>query len=330
MNGFFDGSIASQVTPVDKLSDSFGGMKHGLRDAPLTIGIVNNMPDSALIATERQFVRLVQNAAQGLVNIRLFHIPGVPRSEDARRILAERYEPVGALYCSRVDALVVTGNEPRAARLDEEPYWPQLTKLVDWARQNTRTTLWSCLAAHAAVLHLDGIERCRLPQKKSGVLNCRSTGAAPGGFPAALSVCHSRMNDVRKGDLLWKGYDILSETADGQVDVFSRKLGSNFLFLQGHPEYEPDSLMREYRRDVGRFLNGQRQDYPEVPESYFDTETILRMENYRTEAERTRDVRMFERFPETALRHGLEARLADSAAAVFASWMSELRASASA
>ena len=330
MNGFFDGSIATLVSPVGKLSDRFGGMEHGSRDAPLTIGIVNNMPDSALLATERQFVRLVQTAAGGLVNIRLFHIPGVPRAEDARRILAERYEPVSALYESRVDALLVTGNEPRAARLNEEPYWPELTKLVDWARLNTRTTLWSCLAAHAAVQHLDGIERCLLPRKKSGVLNCQKTGVATDTLPAALFVCHSRMNEVRKDDLLRKGYDILSETPDGQVDIFSCNLGSNFLFLQGHPEYETDSLMREYRRDVGRFINGLRQDYPEVPESYFDTETTLRMENYRTEAERTRDIRLFEKFPDVTLRRGLGARLANSAAAIFSSWISHVRAGVSA
>lgn len=327
MNGFFDGSIAKMARPMDRLSGSHDGSVRGPLGAPLTVGIVNNMPDSALVATERQFVRLVQEAAQGLVDIRLFHIPGVPRSEEARRILAERYEPVSALYASRVDALVVTGNEPRAARLDLEPYWPALTQLVDWARENTRTTLWSCLAAHAAVLHLDGIERCRLPRKKSGVLACEVNGPAQQGLSGTLSVCHSRMNEVQKRDLLLKGYDILSETADGQVDVFSRNLGSNFLFLQGHPEYEPDSLMREYRRDVGRFLNGVRPEYPEVPENYFDTETTLRMENYRTLAERTRDVRLFERFPEVALRRGLETRLAESAAAVFANWVSRARVS---
>lgn len=330
MNGFFDGSITKLASPVSRLMDSIDGPEHRPLQGPLSIGIVNNMPDSALIATERQFVRLVQTAAQGVATIRLFHIPGVPRSEEARRILAERYEPISSLYASRIDALVVTGNEPRAPRLDEEPYWPELTKLVDWARQNTRTTLWSCLAAHAAVLHLDGIERCRLPQKKSGVLICRANGGASEALPSTLSVCHSRMNEVRKGDLLQKGYDILSETADCQVDVFSRELGSSFLFLQGHPEYEPDSLMREYRRDVGRFLNGQQQDYPGVPENYFDNETTLRMENYRTRAERTRDIRMFESFPQVSLRHGLEARLAESAAAIFSSWVSRAVVTASA
>ena len=45
---------------------------------------------------------------------------------------------------------------------------------------------------------------------------------------------------------------------------------SLFLFLQGHPEYEAGTLLREYRRDIARFLRGEREHYPAVPQGYFD------------------------------------------------------------
>ena len=296
------------------------------RRQPVKIGIVNNMPDSALIATERQFARLVREAAHGPVDIRLFHLPGVPRGEEAQRLLAQRYQPAAKLFETPIDALIVTGNEPRAPRLDEEPYWPELTQIIDWARGNTRATLWSCLAAHAAVLHLDGIERRRLAQKKSGVLGCRVNNPPLHRLPAALSVCHSRLNEVPKDELLAHGYEVVSEAAGGHVDIFTKHFGSHFLFLQGHPEYASDSLMREYRRDVGRFLNGLRDDYPQIPEHYFDTETVLRMENYRTLAERSRDFRLFADFPATAIQSGIEDGMARSAAAIFESWMAKAAA----
>lgn len=287
-----------------------------------TVAIVNNMPDSALVATQRQFSDLVMAATGGGAEIRLYHLPVIPRGEEAQRHLEASSQAVDALYRTRPDALIVTGNEPRAARLDEEPYWPDLTQLVDWASSHTETTLWSCLAAHAAVLHLDRIERRRLPQKKSGVLVCqtRETGRRMG-LPKTLSTCHSRMNAVEADQLLDRNYRILSDAPDGSVDVFAKDVGSRFVFLQGHPEYEPDSLMREYRRDVGRFLRGERETYPEVPESYFDNDTVIRMENFRTLAERDRDPGLFNRFPEFVLREGLADRLAASAAAVFASWV---------
>lgn len=294
---------------------------------PIKIGLVNNMPDSAFGATERQFVRLVKEVTPGPVDIQLFHIPGVPRGEAAQIQLHKRYRTIHEMFDLEVDALIVTGNEPRATRLDEEPYWRELTKMIDWASETTVTSVWSCLAAHAAVLHLDGIERRRLQEKVSGVLTCSVAEPTRSGLPATLSVCHSRMNGLSRRELIGNGYEIVSEAPGGQVDSFTKTLGSRFLFLQGHPEYDADSLMREYRRDVGRYLDGTRELYPEMPQGYFDSVTIVRMENYRNMAERNRDIRLFSSFPTAALRSALEARLADSAKAVFGNWLSAFAAS---
>lgn len=295
------------------------------RQRALTVAIVNNMPDTALVATERQFTRLVGDATGGKADIALYYLPGVPRSDQAKAILGERYRPVTALYRLGADAVIVTGNEPKVARLDQEPYWPEMAALIDWAAQAPSHSLWSCLAAHAAALKLDGIERRRLPQKKSGVLksNVLANGRQ---LPATLSVCHSRMNELPKDALIQHGYEIVAEAPGGNVDIFTKRFTAPFTFLQGHPEYDSDSLMKEYRRDVGRFLNGQRNEYPEVPENYFNNDTVIRMENFRTLAERGRDPVLMESFPAIALRAGLEQRLAVSAAAVFKSWIAHVTA----
>ncbi|WP_373505492.1 homoserine O-succinyltransferase [Aestuariivirga sp.] len=330
MNAFLDSSVTSRGTRTIGREPAHRNRSEGVRQR-LSVAIVNNMPDSALVATERQFSQLVNDAAGGTADIKLFHIPGVPRGEQASGILAQRYLPFTHLFESHVDALIVTGNEPRAARLDEEPYWNDLTQLVDWAKESDCPSLWSCLAAHGAVLHLDGIERRRLPQKKSGVLAAAVNQPRRHGLPDALSVCHSRMNELRKDELTAHGYGIVSEAPGGNVDIFTKTYRAPFLFLQGHPEYDSDSLMREYRRDVGRYLNGLRDTYPEIPENYFDNATVIAMENYRTLAERTRDIRLFESFPAIVLRNGLADRLAQSASQIFRSWaatIAELRLSA--
>lgn len=295
------------------------------RQHALTVAIVNNMPDTALAATERQFTRLVHEATQGKADISLYYLPGVPRSAQAQAILDERYRPVTALYRIGADAVIVTGNEPKAARLDQEPYWTEMAALIDWAAQAPGHSLWSCLAAHAAALRLDGIERRRLARKKSGVLKSNVlTKGQP--LPATLSVCHSRMNELPREALVQHGYEIVAEAPGGNVDIFTKRFAAPFTFLQGHPEYDADSLMKEYRRDVGRFLSGQRNDYPEVPENYFDNDTVIGLENFRTTAERSRDPGLTERFPEIVLSAGLEQRLAQSAAAVFKSWFAQVTA----
>lgn len=130
----------------------------------LTIGLINNMPDPALKATERQFMKLLQ-AAAGPRRIRFhcFSLPSVKRSPEAKWHVESEYSDLTELRRHSFDGLIVTGAEPVAPELDQEPYWRDLTELIDWAKLNTRSAIWSCLAAHAAVLHLDHIERRRLP-----------------------------------------------------------------------------------------------------------------------------------------------------------------------
>lgn len=311
--------IAKLARSVGNLPPSAKGLQSGLR-----IGLVNNMPDGALTATEQQFSRLVSQSTNGEASLKLYYLPSLARGDAARKILDESYRPITDLYRDGIDALIVTGNEPRSARLDEEPYWPEMTRLIDWARTNTASTFWSCLAAHAAVLHLDKVERQRLPAKRSGTYICKGAGGQ-GALPQSLVICHSRLNDVPTAVLEKSGYSILSQSAAGDVDIFMKSMPSRFLFLQGHPEYDGLSLAREYRRDVDRFLNRVRDEYPAMPENYFDRAATELYQNFRKEAENLRLPSLIENFPAPTLRADLARELASSAAAIFAFWIDQIK-----
>src|ERR1700726_2716002 len=124
------------------------------------IGLVNSMPDAALEATERQFIELIGAAAGNIpVRLRFFSRPDVPRTPRGQRHVSNSYRGIGDLWDGHLDALIVTGTEPRAAALADEPYWPAMAELIDWAEHHTVSTIWSCLAAHAAVFQLDRIRR---------------------------------------------------------------------------------------------------------------------------------------------------------------------------
>src|SRR5271167_4326890 len=89
----------------------------------ITIGLVNNMPDATVEATERQFTGLIRAATPRLVVLlKLFAIPEVPRADAMRRELAERYRDIAELWDTPLDGLIVTGAEPRAKSLKDEPY----------------------------------------------------------------------------------------------------------------------------------------------------------------------------------------------------------------
>jgi homoserine O-succinyltransferase len=248
----------------------------------LRIGLVNNMPDAAMCATERQFGDLLA-AAAGVVGIELvlLSLPGVPRGSRSATRMTGLYREARGVALDGLDGLIVTGAEPRTPRLDDEAYWPELARLADWTRAAGVPTIWSCLAAHAAVLHFDGIERRPLAAKLTGVFRSTPASSDPlvEGPPHHFATPHSRLNGLDAGDLARHGYDILTMSPVAGVDAFVRRDGgAPQLFLQGHPEYDPDTLMREYLRDVGRFLRGERPAHPKTPSNYLDPGVEARLD----------------------------------------------------
>jgi len=290
----------------------------------IDIGLINNMPDSALEATERQFVELLDSAADDtLVRLKFLALPDVPRAEWGRRYLSGAYSDIGSLWESRVDGLIVTGTEPRAAVLTEEPYWNTLTRIADWARDNTVSTIWSCLAAHAAVLHMDGIDRQALAGKCSGVFDCAGVTHHPmmGGAPRRFRMPHSRYNELREDALASCGYTVVTKSAEAGVDTFVKQTRSLFVFFQGHPEYQAGTLLREYRRDIGRFLKGERETYPAMPQGYFDAKATDTLAMFRARALLDRREELIASFPAAVLEQNLTNTWRASAIQLYRNWL---------
>lgn len=295
----------------------------------ITIGLINNMPDAAVDATERQFTALIRAATPNVVVLlKLFALPELPRGEAARSALAGRYRDIAELWQTPLDGLIVTGAEPHAKNLTDEPYWDTLSKVVDWAKDHTASTIWSCLAAHAAVLHSDGIERRALAQKQFGVFDCRLAADHPmtEHFPQPLWVPHSRYNDLPEAALTACGYKILSRSNAAGVDAFAKQDGSFFLFFQGHPEYEADTLLREYRRDATRFLAGEREDYPALPVGYFNDDAAAAAEAFRSRTLRDRRSELIAEFPKSTLEAELQWPWRAAARGIYQKWFVYLSA----
>ena len=246
------------------------------------VGLLNNMPDAHLRATELQFARLLKNAAGNLdVRLRLFSLRSIPRAPDMRTRMAGFYDDAAFLQAANLDALIVTGFQPETADMRFDPYWAELAQLIDWAQTGTLSTLFSGLAAQAAVLQLDGIAARPLGAKLCGVYDSARTEDDPLFFNVASVVPapHCRRSDLAGGNLIAQGYRVLTRLENGQADIFTRELPghSHLLFLQGHPEYDPGTLGRDYLRDMELFLAGQANMPPTIPEHYFDRATEDRL-----------------------------------------------------
>jgi homoserine O-succinyltransferase len=259
------------------------GHGRGARRSAIQVGLVNNMPDAAMRATELQFARLLKEASGGLeVQLRLFSLSEIARGEQALSRMEGFYADAGAIPAAGLDALIITGAEPLEADMRQERYWTALAQLIDWAEGGTISTIFSCLAAHAAVLHASDIKRQKLPRKLSGVFTAQRAGDHPlaTGMTPATAVPHSRLNTLSEAELAAAGYRVLARLPDGDVDSFMRAVpGQSLLvYFQGHPEYGAETLGREYLRDMGRFQRGERNDPPTLPEHYFDRATEIALE----------------------------------------------------
>ena len=296
----------------------------------MRIGFVNNMPDAAFQATERQFLALLGNEAGGApLEVERYALAQVPRSAAMRRQLARSYRPVGELVADPPDGLVVTGTEPRAERLRDEPYWPALSDLLAWATGTVPAVMCSCLASHAVLEALHGIERRRLRKKLSGVYGQvvrRGTHPVTDRLTAGLGevvLPHSRLNDVPARAIAGAGYTVVLEGPDcGWSAAVGERDGRLLLLLQGHPEYSRTTLLREYRRDVRRYLAGSLPAHPALPEGYLDAAGQRLLEAFRAECERDPS-RAVDAFPFDEAASHVAADWLDASTRLVRNWLGE-------
>jgi homoserine O-succinyltransferase len=295
----------------------------------LHIGFLNMMPDAALEATERQFFRLVGACNQiAQFHIHPFTIDGLPRNDEAQAHINQHYETFEQLKADGLDALIISGANVTHEHLQEEGFWQPLTKVFEWAQENVTSTLCSCLATHAFVQHFYDLERTRLPQKCWGVfdhkiINRKHPLVAE--INTRFDVPHSRFNHLSEKNLQALGVHILVTSQEAGVHLAVSPDGFRAVFFQGHPEYDAISLMKEYKREVLRFLNKEIEVYPPLPVHYFSNEAQIIFNTYKDAALAAfaKKVKL-PLFPEENILELLDNTWRDTAKAVFNNWLGKV------
>jgi homoserine O-succinyltransferase/O-acetyltransferase len=292
------------------------------------LALINNMPDSAIEDTEAQFFSLIHSASAQLpVVIGLYSLPGVPRGEAAQHHLDRFYLSTEKLLSLKYDGAIITGTEPRHPDLREEPYWNSLSDVFKWAENHTFSTVLSCLAAHAGVLFSDGISRSPIGIKRFGVFEHEVVQDHPltKGLHNPLLIPHSRWNELREDSLTAAGYQVLTRSAVAGVDLFvKQKDQSLFVHLQGHPEYMGNTLYKEYRRDMRRFLRTERDTYPETPFNYFDEQTSSKIKDFELAARAHRVEQLMSQFPEVESNETNGSAWQRDSIQIYRNWLAEL------
>ena len=289
----------------------------------LHVGFLNMMPDAALEAAERQFFRLIGESNRIVqIHIHPFTLPIVERGAEAQKHIDAYYEPLEKIKADGLDALVITGaNEETNPHVSDEKYWGSLKDILAWSHENVTSTLCSCLASHAALTYSYGQPPMWRDDKRWGVyrhkvMDCNHPIVK--GMNTVFDVPHSRYSEITRGQFEKAGMRILVESPEAGVHLATSRDGLRLVCLQGHPEYDMFSLLKEYRREVQNYIERTRPDYPPFPEHYFDVKAQEIAAKYKNDV---LDGKTDQPFPEELVASYLDNTWADSARSSVGSWV---------
>ena len=291
----------------------------------LHIGLLNMMPDSALEITERQFMRLVGNSNQiAQFYVHVFSVPGLERSEETQAYIDQYYTSFEQVKADGLDALIITGANVANPSLDQEDFWQPLTEVIEWARQHVTSTICSCLSTHALMKYFYQINRVKRETKKWGVFEHRVTQP---NHPllreinTRFDVPHSRWNSITRRQIEDAGLTVLIQSFDGEVHMAVSPDQLRMVYFQGHPEYDINSLLKEYKRDLLGYFQG-RNAQPPYPENYFPIDARDIAERYVRQAQSAlENGRELPEFPEDEFLPWLDNTWGDTAKAIFNNWL---------
>lgn len=230
---------------------------------PLRIVILNLMPTK--IVTETQLLRLLSNTPLQ-VDVCLLS----PETHNSRNTPEEHltsfYTAPSAIRDEKFDGMIITGAPVEYLPFEQVDYWDELCTVMRWAKTHVYSTMYVCWGAYAALYYHHGIKKYPLEEKLSGVY--RHTTRVPEhplvrGFNTYFNAPHSRYSYLRKEDVdACEDLTILADSEEAGVYLLASADGRE-CYVTGHPEYDFDTLRKEYQRDLEKGIS-----IP-VPRHYF-------------------------------------------------------------
>ena len=249
----------------------------------LHIGFLNLMPDAAFQATERQFVSMLASNDEILVHLYPTSVSSEERSDGLRKYIDEHYDDIKNIQQRKYDGFIISGANPSQQDMTKEAFWNPLIEVFEWAEENSNSVLCSCLATHAIMKAKYGIERQMRHEKAWGIFKHdlgKEDHPLIKGLQDGFDGPHSHYYDFPLNEIESTDLEILASNDFAGMYLASSKDGSLVLF-QGHPEYGGNSLLKEYQREINNFVSGSRVDYPPLPNNYFSSSQIKKLEELK-------------------------------------------------
>lgn len=230
---------------------------------PLQILILNLMPTK--IETETQLTRLLGNSPLQ-VELELLQTKTHKASNVSEEHMIAFYKTFDQISTRYYDGMIITGAPVELMEFEEVEYWDELCEIMEWAKSHVHSIFYICWGAQAGLYYNYGIKKRTLPKKLSGVYRHTleyKTGMLFRGFDDEFFVPHSRNTTVDE-EAVFNHPDLKVISTSPEAGIFACKSKDDkHIFIMGHSEYDPDTLKKEYVRDVNAGIN------PEIPCNYF-------------------------------------------------------------
>lgn len=234
---------------------------------PIEIAILNLMPTK--IETETQLIRLLSNSPLQ-INLTLLNTVSYESKNTSKAHLDKFYKNFDSIENKNLDGLIITGAPVETMPFEEVGYWQELTHILEYAKKHVTSTMFICWGAQAALKYYYGIDKQILPQKLFGVYEHYTTqpfDPLVKGMDDVFFIPHSRHTASYDEEIL-KCNELITIARSKMAGpaILKSKDDKHFYFF-GHCEYDKDSLLFEYERDLNKGMNIQ------PPYNYFTDET---------------------------------------------------------
>lgn len=230
---------------------------------PLQIVILNLMPTK--VETETQLTRLLGNSPLQ-VELELLQTKSHKSQNISEEHMIAFYKTFDQIKDKYYDGMIITGAPIELMEFEEIDYWEELCHIMEWSKTHVHSTFHICWGAQAGLYYHYGIKKYKLHEKLSGVYKHRLVKQHHKlfrGFDDEFFVPHSRNTTVLSEDIEACGnLEILSVSEEAGIFALVSK-NQRQIFITGHSEYDEDTLLKEYERDVKAGIN------PKVPTNYF-------------------------------------------------------------
>lgn len=230
---------------------------------PLSVLILNLMPTK--IVTETQLLRKLSNTPLQIKVEFLKTASYIPQHTDPTH-LDTFYTTFDEVKNRNFDGMIITGAPLDYIRFEDVDYWNEVCEIMEWCKTHVHSTLHLCWGAFAGLYYYFGIPKVDLEKKLSGVYEhyvVRKNSPLFRGFDDVFYAPQSRATSVREEDVLAvEELELMAVSDEAGVTILKTKDNRHF-FMTCHPEYDADTLAKEYERDLEKGMQ------PDVPCNYF-------------------------------------------------------------